>query len=355
MAISPPIYEYELLTAEDKADYFDDLVRNRGREDHPKISKDCRRRAAKLLKEANLLEPDEAKPLTWRAHGLENLADHLDEMAKNPDEDDHAEDAAPEKLEELKAKAEYWRNIHEWNQMEKMAQYFPGPSKPADWLEAMFVRAQKDPFAVSLLKNAASHPVSRLLELANMGNAEAARAAVDILEELVRTLNLYAKANPEPFRQAARNMTHWPVMYSRHPKLAQNPKDVSAQVELGKDYALNLDSMARWDHRKLGCKIALELFRQLDVIRRHPECHRHLPFWEQATKLPSPKESGAAAAWWVVAKQHLLFGVPVPEQDELLTQFARGEAVRKYPSTIKHKILERLQDQFEQLFPMESR
>src|ERR1035438_10441847 len=74
MATSPPVYEYELLTVEEKAAYYDDLVRSHGKKNAAKIAKDCRRKAASILKQASRLEHEEAKPLLWKASGLEALA-----------------------------------------------------------------------------------------------------------------------------------------------------------------------------------------------------------------------------------------------------------------------------------------
>ena len=42
------LYEYELQTAEEKAEYFEDLVKNNGYENSAKIAKDCRGAAVSL-------------------------------------------------------------------------------------------------------------------------------------------------------------------------------------------------------------------------------------------------------------------------------------------------------------------
>ena len=255
---APPPYEYELLSAEEKAAYFDELAKNKGQENTAKIARSCRKKAAKLLEQAERLDPEEAKPLVWKARGLNSLAQSFED--RTPPEVIEAqreigieavqecrglrdgEDAVDEKgfpnLQPAPAtsaskyqtaqqkkrtkKALFWKNIHQWSVHQAMAYYSCGPTKPSDWDEAIFVRAQKDPLAVALMKAGAARPMFRLLELANMGNPEAARSVVQFVEELVRTLDLYAKTNPEPFQQAARSMTHWPVMHSPHPKRARS-------------------------------------------------------------------------------------------------------------------------------------
>ena len=196
------------------------------------------------MEQAKRLDFEEAKPLVWKARGLNSLAQSFEE--RTPPEVIEAqreigieavqecsglrdgEDAVDEKgFPNLKPtpkisvskyqnaqrkkrtkKALFWKNIHQWNAVQAMAYYHCQPTKPSDWDEAIFVRAQKDPDAVALIKARAARPMFRLLELANMGNKEAARSVVQLVEELVRTLDLYAKTNPEPFQQAARSMTH---------------------------------------------------------------------------------------------------------------------------------------------------
>lgn len=73
------LYEYELQTAKEKADYYEHLVKNNGHENSAKIAKDCRKRAKKYKEIANKMDStDEALPLTRRALRLENLAHQLE-------------------------------------------------------------------------------------------------------------------------------------------------------------------------------------------------------------------------------------------------------------------------------------
>jgi hypothetical protein len=379
-------YEDELITAEEKAAYYEDMVKNNGYPDVAKIAKDCRRRAAALLQKANQMEPEQAKPLIWRAHGLESLASYhenpdarkVTDAQRYPEGFEGSAGQLPDGetgvnehglpnlepivakasggtvaadrnllgeklLETLRKKAQFWRKIHAWNTSEQMAYYFCGSKKPADWRKAIFVRAQKDPFALTFVTD-----ISQLLELARLGSADAAKRAVEMLEGLVRTLNLYAKRNPEPFRKAGRTLTHWPVMYSPHPKLNEDHLEIKSAVQLGEAYPFHLTPQAEWDPRELGCKIAMHLFQYVKALREHPESNRHLPFTGDAQKLPELTEFGAARKWWVIAEHAFKRGCPKPQTDERLRSLTHLKDESKAGSRIR----ERIKSRFLSLFPM---
>lgn len=393
------IYELELLTAEEKAAYYEDRLRNHGREDAAKIAKDCRKKAGNLRSQARNLDPDEAKPLLRKARMFDALASSYENPC-DPEEDEgrrdpfdkepsgtpsgptleeepfafvpaEGEDLVDEQglpqmrkvtakdselrkqkeLKDIKKKALFWKKIHQWDTAQARAYYSPGPIRPHDWEEAVFVRAQKDPFAIDLLMSNARGPVEWLLELARMGNVRAAKAAAELLEDFVRKLNLYAKANPEPFREAAREMTHWPVMHSPHPKLTQDPKMIAAQVQLGAGYPFHVVPEAEWDPTEFGCKVALSLFKYVSIVRRHPDHHRRFPFTDRVKTLPDIRESGAVSRWWFVAKQALLHGIPKPELDARF----RSLATLKDRHKVRSKILERIEKRFVSLFPKSAR
>ncbi len=197
----PPIsYQNELLTAEEKAAYYEDLIKNNGFENSEKIAKDCMEKAGVLIKKVDILEEDEAQPLLEKIVGLVSLANDYnnpvppDVLASQKNDDDavqsfpltaalknsltelgltgfkpaqDSDDAAKmgtddkdsEMMVELRRKARFWKNIHTWSPAEQMAYYSCGPVKPADWTEAIFVRAQKHRGAIKLLSWEAS-PIS---------------------------------------------------------------------------------------------------------------------------------------------------------------------------------------------------
>jgi len=69
-----PPYEYELLTSEEKANYFEHLDANGGEENVFVIAKDCKKRAAALRRKASRLDKKSAQPLIDHAVRLEHHA-----------------------------------------------------------------------------------------------------------------------------------------------------------------------------------------------------------------------------------------------------------------------------------------
>lgn len=63
-----------MLTAEEKAAYYEDLIQNKGQENTKKIAKDCMKKAGALMKKVDFLDEDEAQPLLEKIVGLVALA-----------------------------------------------------------------------------------------------------------------------------------------------------------------------------------------------------------------------------------------------------------------------------------------
>jgi hypothetical protein len=384
-------YQDVLLTAEEKAAYFEDLARNNGVENFAKIVKDCRARAAKLKEKVSHIDPDEALPLLEKIAGLESLADYyadptppeVEESRKTygntlsipltPEQRDglvkmgltvnkpssksdvgqkDADDPDLKRGQEFRKKAAFWKNIHSWNAIEQLAYYHCEPvKKPADWTEAVFVRAQKDRYAVNLLAREARYPMMRLLELAEMGNEDAVKAAVEELERFVRLLNLSAKTNPEVFKKVAGKMQSWPVMYSSHPRLNQIPERIAKQIGLGADIDFEFSSNTKWNPKDTGCKIAINLYLHIKKMRQYPASNKYSQGFAEALNLPDIKQSTAAYDWWGVAKAILLNSFPKPEENEVL----RGLTKIKDRFKVRDKILECIENRFISLFPKEFR
>lgn len=375
-------YVNELLTAEEKAAYYEDLVKNNGVENSKKIAKDCMKKAGILMGKVDLLEKDEARPLLEQIVGLVSLANYHnnptppdvlaaqrspdDEVPSFPltpnlknslaepglpgfkpaqDADDaagtDADDKDSTKMAELRRKARFWKNIHTWSADELMAYYFCGPVKPADWIETVFVRAQKHRDAIMLLSWEARHSMLRLLDLAEMGNEDAATEAVDALENYVRLLNIYAKTNPEIFKKVASRLMSWPVVFSPHPKLNQIPKRIATNIKLGSAIDYVFDSATEWNPSELVCKIVMHLYEHIKMMRQYPESNRFSPFVDEAIKLPDIKQAGSVRAWWQVADQILRNSFPKPEEDEILSKLTsikdRGKANSKIRNIIKDR------------------
>ena len=153
----PPMsYQNELLTAEEKAAYYDDLIQNNGFENSKKIARDCMKKAGILMKKVDCLDEDEGQPLRDKIVGLVSLANDYsdpvppDVLASQKSDDDVVpkfpltpdlknslaelglpgfkpvgdSDAAgkvdadaneSKKIKELRRKARFWKNIHAWS------------------------------------------------------------------------------------------------------------------------------------------------------------------------------------------------------------------------------------------------
>ncbi len=197
--------------------------------------------------------------------------------------------------------------------------------------------------------------LNQVLELAKLGNEGAVTKLVEAVEDIIRQLNLCAKTHPVTVRNAASRLTHWPVMYSPHPKLRLNPEDVVKMVKLGSDFPRNLDPNAKWDPRELGCKIAIHLFKYVEMVKNNPEQYNHFPYCDAARKLPNFNEDCAGQRWWEVAKSVLTFSIPNLIADPYLSQLAKGKSNRKFPSRMEQKILERVNNRFMSLFYKQNR
>jgi len=352
-------YKNELLTAEEKAAYYEDLINNNGQENAKKISKDCMKKAGILMEKLDCLDEYEAQPLLEKIAGLVSLANSCsfdpippdvlaaqrgaDEVGlKNLKPETNADAAArtdahdndAEAMMGLKKKAQFWTNIHSWNNAEQSFYYF-GHEKNAEWTEAVFIRAQKDPLAVKIL---AQHgEINYLLELARMGNEDAAHESIELLEKLVRKLNLYAKTDSDAFKNAAAKLMSWPVMYSPHPLLNQNSEKISGDIKIGADLPYEFGKGAKWNPRKRGSIIAMKLYQYIKQVRQYPKSNRSIPFADEASKLPeiNIKSPGSVRKWWVVARK-ILESAYTSEKYERETKREDFEMLKFLETTIQN-------------------
>lgn len=362
-------YENELETAAKKAAYFEMLANNAGKPDALKVARDCKKRAAALRKKSTGMDDKSALQLNQRAKALEEYAEYLsdivpEEVLAVQREHDHpgTQSEAVDTQQWLSKflpktdaqKANFWRTVHDWDKIQKTLYYFAQPES-VNRNEVLFIRAQKDPFAVKLLAHQARTQISCLLELAEIGNPDAARAAAAAVKDMVASLNSYARANLNVFRSVAKMGTQWPVLYSLQSKYRENANAICSELQLGEDYLLNVDPMAKWNPDELGSKVAVLLFKYIEAVRARPDNYKNFSFCKAATELPPSKHDGAGHKWWQVAEKVLLDAIPDPAADERLLPLAKGDATRKYKSRMRQRILARLQKRFLQLFYKENR
>ena len=368
-------YEGELVTANEKAAYYDMLAKNGGQPDARKVAGDCRRRAAVLRKKRTGIPDNVALQLNNRAKALEEYAEYLSgevpedvvpedvvaaqrEHDENPESQggqDYTQTWLAEFLPKTDAqKADFWRKVHDWDRNTQVLYYYAKPESVSR-NEVLFVRAQKDPFAIKLLSQQARTQMSCLLELAEMGNTDAAREAASLIKDMVQRLNTCALGHVETFKPVAKIRTEWPVIHSLQFHYREDANALCRELELGKDYRFNVDPTAKWDPNELGCRVAILLFDYIEAVRARPEIYKTFSFCTAATELPPSKDSGAGLKWWLVAKNVLLDAVPEPAADERLSLLAQGEETQKYKSRIGQRILARLKARFLQLFYKENR
>jgi hypothetical protein len=170
---------------------------------------------------------------------------------------------------------------------------------------------------------------------------------VNVLEEYVRLLNLFAKISPKAFVKVASRLLSWPVVYSPHPRLNKTPQKIARQIRLGSGSGFEFSPNAKWDQHDKSCKIAMQLCKHIKMMRQYPESNAWSTKFDQATKLPDLKQSGSVKAWWGVAKQVLLARYPKPEDDPTLRSLTNIKDRFK----VRSKILECIENRFLSLFP----
>lgn len=189
-----------------------------------------------------------------------------------------------------------------------------------------------------------------LQQLANAGDEDAASALAETLITLVTELNLFAKVYPDTYQQTARKLAQWPILYSKHNKLADDPEIIANNIKLGEASSFIIDSSARWEESDYLCQVAMKLFWHIKKVRQHPEANAHLPYSSAAGKLPDINGENAADAWWPLVKTAFLYHFPAPQYVWQLDAAITAKTHRTSPGRIRSEILARLESRFKSLF-----
>lgn len=376
-----------LETADEKAQYYGDLIRRKGRENFKKMARVCRKKAADLRGKIAGFAPTEVESfhqriqeLEWMAEGFENptppdvLAaqrevgpttipvepiggkrpQFLDDMkleSLGTISQNTSSVEVNREMDELRRKFRFWNSINEWGAFEQLVYYFCGDKLPEGWWEAMFVRAQNDREAILQMKAHISRHVGYLFKLAEMGNVEATKELVQLLNGYVERLNLIAKVNLETFTRVGENLLSWPVIYSPHPKLDQSKGTIAREVKLGKATEFEFWPGAEWNPKDKGCRIAMELYRYINQIREFPKSNQQSPYYRAATDLPPIKTTGGVEAWWKLAERIFSDQFPKPQSVPALAALSNLKDHGKLGS----KIREIIRSRFVSLFKLEYR
>jgi hypothetical protein len=205
---------------------------------------------------------------------------------------------------------------------------------------------QKAVGAISILSELAIFPMESLLRLAEMGSEHAANSAAELLERFVRMLNTHAEKNPQVYRELVQKLKTWPVVYSTHPKLRQDPKRLIKQDELGKETGFELGFTAKWDPNDKACIIALQLYEHI-----REKWHALSAVFPEARTLPGINKEDSVTVWWKLAEKVFKASFPEPGKNKVLRSLTKIQKSSK----VDAKILEIIKSRFVSLFPKQSR
>lgn len=381
-----------LETAKEKAEYYRDIVQSKGRENFKKMARVCRKKAAGLRRKIAGFDEADTEPFLQRIQELEWMAEGFDDDCLDdptpPDVEPAQYDDGPMVIpvepiggkrplflddmklkslgtqsqnpssvevgggmEELRRKFRFWNSINDWGAYEQLVYYYCGDKMPEGWWEAMFVRAQKDLEAIPLMESHIRRHMGYLFKLAEMGNVEATKDLVQLLNGFVERLNLIAKVNLETFSQVGEHLLSWPVIYSPHPKLDQSKGSIAREVNLGQATEFEFWPGAEWNPKDKGCRIAMELYRYINQIREFPKSNQHSPYFSAATGLPPIKTTGGVRSWWELAEQIFSDQYPKPQIVPALAAMSNLKDRGKLGSKIREKI----ENRFASLFKLEYR
>ncbi len=348
-------YQYHLLTAREKADYYADMLQNGGQENRAKVIEDCLKKIKVLrqrhgeLKKAGELNEDEERCLLEEVHDLEEQIEMRQGDRRDWEGEALFDFSLP--IKRLRALVAFWS---QFDCLHELWRFFLAQSSPLEDVrleEIWCALGATDSLALERLRGQTYDRAWLLLRHARAGNGAAALEFAKLVTQLVRVLNLFAKLHVQVFRSAGRQMTQWPVLVSHHHKLADNSRAILDHIQLGADHLYQVVPEAEWDPNEYGGKVADLLIHHLTKVRQEPQKYSFLPYAKAAQELPGLGESGSANQWWAVAKQALLSSVPKPELHDKLRALTQIRDRFK----VRDKILNCLERRFVSRFPKTAR
>jgi hypothetical protein len=231
----------------------------------------------------------------------------------------------------------------------KHVQIKAAPAVPLDsyesakWEEIVYKPATPENDPVTASGNA-ERELSNLLRLARTGNAKALWMFADVVCRGVDALNEIARTNPEAIKTYAKSFPVWPMMRSTAPQLCDDDS-LLEQIELGMSTRFQLDKFSKWKP-DFAAEVAAQLIRHLEFLRSEKivglDEGRRIFF----LKALQPFSRDTAKAWWTFAQKSFLLAYPKPEEIDELDALVTGESKRRYVSTRRNAILEKIRARF---------
>ena len=185
-----------------------------------------------------------------------------------------------------------------------------------------------------------------LLNLARAGDGKALWQFADITRRMVSAINEIAKENPDALKPIARNLDRWPLQRSTAPLLCDDDA-LLKKIELGMATGLQLDKYSKWKP-DYAAMVASKLREHIENTRK--DTPLKFEDGKKITLQPLPPFSkDSAPQWWTVAERFLLVGYPKPEEIAQLDAMVTAKSKRKYPSTRRVAILEKIRARFESM------
>jgi hypothetical protein len=175
--------------------------------------------------------------------------------------------------------------------------------------------------------------LQRLSKKAALGDKVSAHLLMVITTEAVCELNAAIAEQPELFRQMARTVPAWPILWTSVPLIKEQFK---AQTKLEIGQALpHANHKARLSRKAKPANIAISAVNYMSLVLERYQDHPDLT-WQQKVRALPPYDQNSARKWWRLAEQEIQRSFPSLHQ-HLLGAYSYprdlGEALRRvgYP------------------------
>jgi len=220
------------------------------------------------------------------------------------------------------------------------------PLNSDEWSKKTFLtycQPQHDKDVVTSYADAAK-ALSALANLAREGNGKALWQLAEIVVDAVAGLNEIVTSNPNSIKPFAQTRTGWPLLRSTAPHLCDDDKLLN-EIELGKSVGIQLDKFSKWKP-DAAAQIAFELIKHIEFIRSENPLGMDAGKNIEFSKFLPPFSKDSVIHWWFIAEKFLLATYPEPEKIAELDALVTANSKRKYPSTRRAAILEKIRARF---------
>lgn len=217
----------------------------------------------------------------------------------------------------------------------------PAPAVPPQGKELIQIGAKSSASEnVIEITNAAETALTRLVQLARNGNGKALWQFARLACDVTKGLSGIMRENSVALQPIARVSSHWPMLRSTNPHLCDGDEWLQI-IQLGKDTGRQLDSISRWKP-DYAAVVANELINHIEHIRSEGVKSKK----EKFSDFLPPYCKDTAPRWWGIAQKFLLATYPKPEEITELDTLVTAKSKRKFPSTRRVAILEKIRARF---------